>query len=158
MIVAFPAKSSYHKGFTDVHLVTVCSFLTSYKSFPLRFSFKLAVHKFFYAFIPNFCFMLRRLQFGNFSPQFWGFCPLICCLLFLVFKLVCFIWKYWLLYWVFLDLEKTVLNTWKSCHLYQFQLTLITTWLEVPPSKERCAMCESQGQLSSSYVVNLMIF
>ena len=30
--------------------------------------------------------------------------------------------------------------------------------IEVPPSLERCAMCESQGQLSSSYVVNLMIF
>ena len=30
--------------------------------------------------------------------------------------------------------------------------------LEVSPSKERCAMCEFLGQLSSSYVVNLMIF
>ena len=30
--------------------------------------------------------------------------------------------------------------------------------LEVSPSKERCAMCEFLGQLSSSYVVNLMFF
>ena len=30
--------------------------------------------------------------------------------------------------------------------------------IEVSPSKERCAMCEFLGQLSSSYVVNLMIF
>ena len=30
--------------------------------------------------------------------------------------------------------------------------------LEVSPSKERCAMCEFLGQLSSSCVVNLMIF
>ena len=36
--------------------------------------------------------------------------------------------------------------------------TTTTSSLEVPPSQERCAMCESQGQLSSSYVVNLMIF
>ena len=35
---------------------------------------------------------------------------------------------------------------------------LNTSVLEVSPSKERCAMCEFLGQLSSSYVVNLMIF
>ena len=35
---------------------------------------------------------------------------------------------------------------------------LVRYVLEVSPSKERCAMCEFLGQLSSSNVVNLMIF
>ena len=33
-----------------------------------------------------------------------------------------------------------------------------TAELEVPPSKERCAMWKSEVLLNSSYVVNLMIF
>ena len=42
----------------------------------------------------------------------------------------------------------------KTTVLYTYSWSIV----EVSPSKERCAMCEFLGQLSSSYVVNLMIF
>ena len=37
-------------------------------------------------------------------------------------------------------------------------LSSIKSRIEVPPSKERCAMLKSQGLPSSFYVVNIMIF
>ena len=49
-------------------------------------------------------------------------------------------------------------NKFTLAHLKKYNMEWGEFSLEVSPSKERCAMCEFLGQLSSSYVVNLMIF
>ena len=70
---------------------------------------------------------------------------------------LCYILLYFAMYTLlfFAILCYTLLYLVILCYTLLYSVILC---LEVSPSKERCAMCEFLGQLSSSYVVNLMIF